>query len=246
MLSLVALLAALVTAAPAAAEPVPVRFLEGVTRGFPALRSADGELLADGDLVQVAHGDRVQSRMVFRFRDGSLYDETVVYSQRDVFRLLTYRIVQRGPSFPETLEAFVDRESRRYHVRYRMDEESAEEVLEGALTLPPDAYNGLLTTLLKNLPPGQATDVKIVAFTPTPRLVTLTLAPSADETIALGRRAIPATRFVIRPQLGLFASLLVADVPDARCWIVGGEAPVFLRFEGPLYFMGPVWRIDWN
>ena len=50
----------------------------------------------------------------------------------------------------------------------------------------------------------------------------------------------------MRPQLGLFASLLVADIPDVKCWIAVGEAPAFLRFEGPLYFMGPVWRIDWS
>jgi hypothetical protein len=23
-----------------------------------------------------------------------------------------------------------------------------------------------------------------------------------------------------------------------------GEAPAFLRAEGPLYFMGPIWRIE--
>ena len=43
-----------------------------------------------------------------------------------------------------------------------------------------------------------------------------------------------ATRFLIKPQLGLFASLLVADLPDVKCWIVGGEAPAFLKFEGRL------------
>ena len=55
-----------------------------------------------------------------------------------------------------------------------------------------------------------------------------------------------ATRFLVRPQLGLFASMLVADIPDVKCWIAGGDAPAFLRFEGPLYFMGPIWRIDWS
>jgi hypothetical protein len=64
--------------------------------------------------------------------------------------------------------------------------------------------------------------------------------------VVVGEVAMRATRFLMRPQLGLFASLLVADVPDVKCWIVGGEAPAFLRFEGPLYFMGPVWRIDPN
>jgi hypothetical protein len=53
-----------------------------------------------------------------------------------------------------------------------------------------------------------------------------------------------AVRYHIRPRLGLFASLLVADLPDIRMWVLPGEVPGFLRAEGPLYFMGPTWRID--
>jgi hypothetical protein len=63
--------------------------------------------------------------------------------------------------------------------------------------------------------------------------------------VMVGETAMTATRYMIKPQLGLFASLLIADLPDVRCWIVEGAAPAFLKFEGPLYFMGPVWRIEW-
>lgn len=66
----------------ARAEPTNVKFSEGVTRGFPVLRSVKGEKLAQGDLIQIARGDRVESRMVFHFLDGSHYEETLVYSQR--------------------------------------------------------------------------------------------------------------------------------------------------------------------
>src|SRR5215216_1123417 len=102
VLGLIALLAAVGTVQ---AEPVAVRYTEGVTRGFPILRSQSGDILAHGDLIQVAYADRVENRLVFRFRDGSVYDESVTYDQRGVFTLLSYRLVQRGPSFPETLEA---------------------------------------------------------------------------------------------------------------------------------------------
>ena len=57
--------------AEAFAEPVSVRFSEGITRGFPVLRSLTGETLAQGELIQVARGDVVDSRLVFKFRDGS-------------------------------------------------------------------------------------------------------------------------------------------------------------------------------
>ena len=184
--------------------------------------------------------------MIFRFKDGSLYDERVVFAQRDVFTLLSYRLVQNGPSFPETLEASVDRASGRYEVRYRGDEDSPEETLRGEFELPLDAYNGLLSMLMKNLPVGGSTVVQIVAFTPKPRLVKMLLTPAAEDPMTMNDAAVIATRFLIRPQLGLFASLLVADIPDGKCWIAGGDAPAFLRFEGPLYFMGPIWRIDWS
>ena len=237
----------LVVARPAAADPVAVKYHEGVTRGFPVLRSLSGERLAQGELIQVPRGgDVVESRLVFRFKDGSLYDERVVFSQRNVFTVLSYRIVQKGPSFPETLEATVDRASGRYTVRYRGDEDSPEETLSGEFELPLDVYNGLLSTLMKNLPAGDSAMVQIVAFTPKPRLVKMLLAPAAEDPMKVNDAAVIATRFLVRPQLGLFASLLVADIPDVKCWIASGEAPAFLRFEGPLYFMGPIWRIDWS
>jgi hypothetical protein len=230
----------------ALAEPVAVRFTEGVGRGFPVLRDVKGEKIAQGDLVQIPRGDRIENRLTFRFRDGSVYDETVVFSQRDVFTLLSYRLVQRGPSFPETLDASVDRESGRYTVRYKSDEDSPEEVVKGTFEMPADAYNGLLSTLMKNLPAGGSATVQIIAFTPKPRLVKMLLMPASEDTVIMSETAVPSTRFLVKPQLGLFASLLVADIPDIKIWVAGGEAPAFLRFEGPLYFMGPIWRIDWS
>jgi hypothetical protein len=230
-----------------AADPIEVKYTEGVTRGFPVLRSLGGEKLAQGELSQIPRGgDVVESRLIFRFNDGSLHDERVVFSQRGVFTMLSYRLVQQGPSFPETLEATIDRASGRYDVRYRADEDSPEETARGEFALPLNVYNGLLSTIMKNLPVGGSTVVQILAFTPKPRLVKMLLAPAAEDPMKVNDAAVIATRFLMRPQLGLFASLLVTDIPDMKCWIAGGDAPAFLRFEGPLYFMGPVWRIDWS
>jgi hypothetical protein len=242
--ALASLLLMLSLAVTSEAAPVVVRFAEGVTRAFPVLRALDGERLAHGDFVQVPRGDRVESRMTFRFKDGSVYDETLVYSQGEVFRLLAYRIVQRGPSFPESLDATVDRASGRYRVRYRADEDSAEEVLEGKFEMPADAYNGMLSLILKNLQPQATETVTLIAFTPKPRAVKLQIMPVSEDRVQVGEMPLPAVRYSVRPQLGLFASLLVVDIPDVRVWIAQGEAPAFVRAEGPLYFMGPVWRID--
>jgi len=225
-------------------EPVAVRFPEGVTRAFPAVRSLEGKTLAFGDFVQVAREDRVHSRLLFRFKDGSVHDESVVFSQRGVFRMESYRLIQKGPSFPETLEAAIDRQSGVYSVRHRGDEDSPEEILEGKFEVPDDAYNGMLTLILKNLPAGAGDTVSMVAFTPKPRVVKLRLTPMADEQVTLNESPMQAMRYIVKPELGFFASLLLFDLPSLRCWILPGEAPAFLKAEGPLYFMGPVWRIE--
>ena len=239
-------LAFVVTAMPAAAEPITVRYTEGITRGFPVLRSMGGEKLAQGELTQVPRGDVVESRLVFRFKDGSVYDERLTFSQRDVFTLQSYHIVQQGPSFPEAIDARVDRRTGRYEVRYRSDEDSPEETLKGSFDMPGDVYNGLLSTLMKNMAVATPATVQIIAFTPKPRLVKMLLKPTVEDPMSVNDAAVIATRFLVRPQLGMFASLLIADIPDVKCWIAGGDAPAFLRFEGPLYFMGPIWRIDWS
>ena len=231
---------------PAAAEPIAVRYTEGIGRGFPVLRSVAGEKLAQGEMTQVPRGDIVESRLVFRFKDGSIYDERLTFSQKDVFTLMSYHIVQRGPSFPESIDARVDRHTGRYEVRYKGDEDSPEETLKGSFDMPGDVYNGLLSTLMKNMPVATPATVQIIAFTPKPRLVKMLIKPTTEDPLNVNDAAVIATRFLVRPQLGLFASLLVADIPDVKCWIASGEAPAFLRFEGPLYFMGPIWRIDWS
>src|SRR5476649_1420331 len=87
-----------------AREVVPVRHSEGIVHGFLWLRDLDGTTIADGDLIQTARGDRVTVRLVFHFKDGSLHDETAVFSQRREFRLLTDHLIQKGPTFPQPLD----------------------------------------------------------------------------------------------------------------------------------------------
>ncbi len=71
------------------AEPVPVHHQEGTVHGFLDLRSEDGQVLASGDSVQVAHGDQINTRTIFHFKDGSIDDETTVLSQRHNLQLIS-------------------------------------------------------------------------------------------------------------------------------------------------------------
>ena len=87
---------------PVYAGPISVRFPEGMTHGFLLVRSLAGEILGQGEMIQVLkEGDVVENQLVFKFKDGSLHDEKVAFSQQRVFTLISYRLVQRGPAFPE-------------------------------------------------------------------------------------------------------------------------------------------------
>ena len=234
-------------AATANAAPVAVRYLEGVTHGFLVVRNAAGETLAEGDLLQVVKPHGVDSRLVFRFRDGSLYDETVVFTQQKVFTLLSYHLVQRGPTFPEELEVTLERKGSRYQVRARREGGEAE-TASGKLELPPDLYNGMMIMLLRNLDQSAAVTVHVLAFTPKPILVQLEMVPVGEESVLAGDRRLQATHYVMTPKLGLLrgaaAALLGKTPADYHCWVVTSGAPAFVAIDGPLYTGGPIWRIE--
>src|SRR4051794_37412715 len=112
------------------AEPVAVRHLEGIVHGFLVLRTLDGAAIADGDLLQLARGARVTSRLTFRFKDGSTSDETAVFSQRAQFRLITDHLVQKGPSFPHPIDMFINAGTGHVTVRYEGDHGEAKQEVE--------------------------------------------------------------------------------------------------------------------
>ena len=90
-----------------------MRFIEGVTRGFLTVHALDGKSLGQGDITQLSRNGRLESRMVLRFLDGSLHDEEVVFTQNKVFALVTYKLTQRGPSFPEAIQVSLEAGDRR-------------------------------------------------------------------------------------------------------------------------------------
>jgi hypothetical protein len=236
-------------AAVAASQPVAVRNHEGLVHGFLVLSAADGSAIADGALLQTTSGtDQVTSRLVFHFKDGSLQDETVAFSQQRVFRVLTNHLVQKGPSFPREMDARIDARSGRVTVRWKERDGKQEEDAE-QMTLPDDLLNGLVLTVLKNVPEGAHQIVgHMVAFTPKPRLVKLEMTGIGAEAFVLGETTHRAVRYRVRPKLGgllgLLAPLVGKQPPDAFVWIMGGEAPAFVKFEGSMFLDGPPWRME--
>ena len=227
-------------------EAVAVRYAEGMVHGFLSLRTADGAPLADGDLLQVHHGGAIDARMVFHFRDSSTFDEHTVFTQRDVFVVTRYDLAQHGPAFEQDLDATWDRGTGTYHVHTK-DHDGHEHDWSGRIDPPADTYNGLVIVIAKNLPADSAAKVHMLAFTPKPRLIGLSITPTAHGSVANGHRSYGTVEYTIKPELGalagFFARLLGKMPPDSHAWIVTTDVPAFVRFEGPLY-LGPVWRLD--
>jgi hypothetical protein len=246
--AVLAILGLVTTLGTLTAAEVPVRLVAGALHGFLVLRTVDGVQLAQGDLFQINRGEDVKSHTVFLFNDGSILDETAVFTQRRVFTMQSYRLVQRGPAFPQDTEISLERATGKYNVKTRDHKDGREKVLEGTLDLPADVYNGMVLTVATNLREGASETVHVVAFTPQPRIIQLEMAPADKQKVLVGRLEKTAVHYVLRPRLGtwlkLFATVLGRVPPDEHAWIVLDEVPAFVRFEGPLYMKGPVWRIE--
>jgi hypothetical protein len=244
------LIAVLVCALQPAAlgESIPVRHLQGTVHGFLALRSKEGRVLAVGDLFQVVRGDRVTSRLLFRFKDGSVDDETAVFSQRGNFQLISDHHVQRGPSFPHPMDLSIDVRSGQVTVR-STGKDGKEEVTTEHMDLPPDLVNGLVMSIATNLRPDTPeTKVSMVVATPKPRLVKVAISPQGEEPFSLVGSHRKAMRFLLKIELGgvagVVAPLIGKAPPEVHIWIIGGIAPAFVKEEGPLYQGGPVLTIQ--
>jgi hypothetical protein len=232
----------------ALASPVAVRYREGFIHGFLVLSTLDGVTIAAGDLTQVARGDQVTTQVAFRFKDGSRQEETTVFSQRREFHLISYHLVQKGPSFKNASDLSVACATGQVTVRYT-DDNGKEKVANQHLALPPDLGNGLIPTLLMNVPVGTSQiEVPMVVAGPKPRLVKVVVNAQGTEPFSLGGFNREAVHYVAKVDLGGVAGVVAPIVgkqpPDPQIWILGGEAPVVLKSETLAYMGGPIWRTE--
>lgn len=229
------------------AAPVVVRFPEGSVHGFLALRSLDGKLLAAGDLTQTVHGAELTSRLVYRFKDGSLDDETAVFTQAGHFHLLHDHLVQKGPSFPKPVDVTID--VRSGEVTVRSTEDGKPKVETSHMDLPDDLANGILLVLVKNITPmDPETKISYLAATPKPRLVHLTLDANGTEEFRSAGFRNKAQRYRVHIELGGMAGVIapvIGKAPaDSTVWVSQGEVPAFMKSESPLFLGGPQLRTE--
>jgi len=232
----------------AKADPVLVRSVAGTIHGFLELLSEDGQVVASGDSFQVVRGNRVTSRTVFHFKDGSIDDETTVFSQRHSFQLISDHRIQKGPSFPHPTDVLINAQTGEVTV-HSTGKDGKEEVKTDHLDLPPDLANGLVPVMLQNLPStAPVTTVSMVVVTPKPRLVKLVISNIGDDKCFVAGSSRKAIRYDIKVNLGGVAGVVAPIIgkapPDIQIWTIGGDATTFARERGPLYPEGPMMTIQ--
>jgi hypothetical protein len=231
-----------------AADQVPVRLAEGRIHGFLVLRDMEDHILASGDLSQLVNGGRVTTELTFHFKDGSVHEETAVFSQRRTFQLLTYHLVQKGPAFKRPTDMTLNASTGDVAIHYA-EEDGKEKTISDRLKLPADLANGFITTLLSDIDPkATKTTVSMLASTPKPRLVKMEITPVGEDSFSIAGTTRKAMRYAVKVNIGgisgVVAPIVGKQPPDTHVWIVGGKVPGFLKSEGPLYEGGPIWRIE--
>ena len=226
------------------AEPISVQYLQGAGHGFVVVKTLDGRSIGVGDVTQTVRGNRVTSRTIIRFRDGSVDDDTTVYSQRGVFQLISDHHLQHGPMFPKATDVLINGLTGQITYRNK-DAEKKEEHLD----LPADISNGLPPNLLLNIrPTTPETKLSFVIPGSKPRLIHVSVKPAGLVPFTIGGVPRKATDFILHIELGgikgVIAPMLGKDPVDYHIWILAGNPPAFIREEGPLYEGGPILRIE--
>lgn len=224
-----------------------MRHREGTAHGLLSVRTPEGRTIGGGDLIQVLDGDRITLKLKLRFKDGSIEDETTVYSQQKVFRLISDHLLQRGPSFPNPIDISIETGTGTVTVHY-IDALGRDSVNTDHFDFAPDLANGLLLILVKNIGKNREATVSFLTAERKPTLVKLSMSSDGKEKFRAGDSHREADRLVVRVELqgvtGLLASVLKQQPPDSYVWIIDGEAPAVVKLQGPAYVRGPVWVIQ--
>jgi len=233
---------------PLSADPVAAEHKEGPLHAFLAVRDVNSKIIGTAEVSQVRKSGHMVTRVVFRLKDGSLLDETTTFSQRDTFRLISDRVIQKGPSFKLQMESILDAPSGQFTAKYQ-DEHGKQREIRRHLDVPADVCNGLIWTLLKNVDPGgPTTTVSMVSASPKPRLVRLRFTAKGESVFSIAGTKRKATHFIIKTELTgpakLVAPLVGKHPPEMEGWVLEDKVPTVFKFRGPLYEGGPVWQIE--
>jgi hypothetical protein len=212
-------------------QTLKLKYRTASEHGFFVLRDPAGAIIASGEATQVPSKHRIALHVVFHFRDGSIDDETTLYSQgEETLRLISDRHIQRGKSFPHPCDV------------------STNEATTEHMDLPPDTSNGLLVPLIQNMQANTPIEVPYVALAPKPRMVKLAIAKGGDDQFTVGGRSYRAAKYDVKVHIGgvagVVAPMIGKQPPDTYAWVTESRVPAVIRLDSALYTDGPIWSVQ--
>jgi len=228
------------------AEQIPVIHRLGALQGLLLLKDKKGSVIAIGDQTQVADGNEIHARLIFRFRDGSIDDETTVYRQGSDFQLIRDHHIQEGRSFPHPVDITIDVPAG--EVTWVETSGKQKQSKSQHMKLPPDLANGMIALLVEDYP-RNTPQLKVSYLVPgsKPRVIGLTVKPEGTDKVLVGWSSRHVAQFDVHFDIGGLAGVLAHVIgkqpPDLHLWALGGSIPQFVKMEGQLYRNGPIWTM---
>jgi hypothetical protein len=227
------------------ADPIPVKQVQGAVQGFLVVRDVHGRPVGTGNFQQTSRGALVTSRIVYTFNDGSVDEETTVFTQNRVFHVISDHHIQRGPFFAKPVDVAFETATRNVTTR-NPDKSTTKEIEKD---IPTDVANGITGIVLQNVSPKVSPfELPMIAPDPKARLIKMKISPEAEGAFTVAGVAHKATIFDIHLDLGgvagVIAPMIGKQPSDVRVWIAPGNAPVFVREVTQLSEGGPVVSIE--
>jgi len=210
------------------------RVREGDVQSFTSLTDAQGKALAQGKYLQRVEGDVLHVEARYDFPDGRSIVERASLRLHPHIEQLTWDWIERnGAQLVRQYE--IDFSTRKavatrvdQHKRWKEDVE-----IEPGKTFAGIAFVAVIKSLRAELEPGQKVELKVVAFTPKPRVASVDVIRVGLENVRIAGRTLSADHYTIHPGVPAIAKLFV-KAPDQQVWLFGSSPAAFLRYQGPL------------
>jgi hypothetical protein len=186
--------------------------------------------------------------MVFHFRDGSIDDETTVYTQTKTFQFVSDHHIQRGPFFAKPSDITVQADGQVTTITPSKDGQPKTETQH--IDLPADVSNGMIGTLVANFNPnGPPINLgMVVPVEGKGRLVHVDITPGPQSSFTIAGTRRKATVYRLKIDLGgiigVIAPIVNKQPHDIMLWVLEGDPPLFVREVGQLSEGGPVVSIE--
>lgn len=218
---------------PSSPPAVEVQWTEGALRGYSTVRDEAGRTIADATLTQTVSQGVLRVRSTMAFADGRRVVERSVFAQGTHLEQLRWGWEERRGD--GVLRSFsVDLRSGRA-IGAKVKGDGTIQRWDNQIGDLRGAFVGMgflyaVKNLRERLDKGEKIKLVAVVFTPTPRLLKVSVSRDATDTLQIGGRGVPAARYAIHPQLPAIAKLFI-DAPDQYIWLSAASPPAFLRGE---------------